>query len=178
MDLDELVVAAKKGEEKALDQLFARLIVAIRPCFKRGFPAADIDDLIQSTLMVILRKLPRYEVTADKPIDHWARGIARLEARSELRKRSRRSRIEQTAAKDPTPTTTHLSSRLDRAANLAKIDDALAKLDSPLRRVILNDLEEGNIAEFAEREGIERDSVRARRRRARRKLRKSALRRR
>src|SRR5690606_35985417 len=149
-----------------------RLTVAIRRCFGGDFDESDIGDLIQTTLLVIFRKLPEFEFQAGSPITRWAQGIARIEARNERRKRQRRRRVEGQAAELRRPTTTHLSSWMDRAAKLQLIDEGIEKLDSPLRRVVEHDLEEGDVGEFAERERIKRGSVRARRSRAHGKLRR------
>jgi NAD(P)-dependent dehydrogenase (short-subunit alcohol dehydrogenase family) len=53
----------------------------------------------------------------------------------------------------------------------------LASLDDTDRRVLENDLREGDIGKFAQDEGIERGSVRTRRRRARKELRDRVLKR-
>src|SRR5690606_31734562 len=118
MDLDELVAAAQSGDARAWKKLVPRLTVAIRRCFGGDFDESDIGDLIQTTLLVIFRKLPEFEFQAGSPITRWAQGIARIEARNERRKRQRRRRVEGQAAELRRPTTTHLSSWMDRAAKL------------------------------------------------------------
>jgi len=172
---DELVIAVLRDEPGAWDELGPRLGEAIRPCFRRFFDEADTKDLIQITLMIIHRKLPEFEVGTGKSIRRWAQGIARLEAQEELRQGRRRARlVDGLAQVQRTPSTT-LGTRLERAeqqaANHQLIREALDQLDTRHRRVIENDLEGGDIDEFAEREGIKRSTVRVRRHRAYKKMR-------
>ncbi|MFO7561586.1 MAG: hypothetical protein R6X02_02985 [Enhygromyxa sp.] len=178
MDLDELVAAAQAGDKRALQALLRRLPVALRPCFGADFDRADIDDLIQTTSLVILQKLHKFEPLPGKPFIRWARGIARLEVHKERGTRRRCQRLKEQASRLPPPPTTSLNSRMDRAANVKLVHAAIGKLNSPLRRVVENDLEEGDVDEFVEREGIKRDSVRVRRSRAYGKMRRFVRRRR
>ncbi|MFO7568116.1 MAG: sigma-70 family RNA polymerase sigma factor [Enhygromyxa sp.] len=170
MDDDDLVLAVLGGDQRAWRQLGPRLRKVIRPCFLRFFGEADADDLVQSTLVIIHRKLPEFEVRAGKPIRKWARTIARSQVQDELRRRARRAKLMNSLANAPRPPTTKLSTRLGRAQayvlELERVREALPMLDSRYRRVIENDLEGGDIDEFAAREQIERGTVRTRRRRA------------
>jgi RNA polymerase sigma factor (sigma-70 family) len=170
MALDELVLAVQGGESRAWNELGRRLIAELGPYFRRKFGEVDGNDLTQSTLLIIARKLPQYEVEPGKPFIHWVRAIARREAQEAFRQQQRRARLAVEMAEIvPTPST-NLNSRLVWAERRELVAEAIGKLDSAHRRVIQHDLDEGDKDEFAEREGIQTGTVRSRRRRAHREL--------
>jgi len=172
MDLDDLVLAVQAGDTRAWKQLVPRIANLIRPQFRRHFGEADTNDLIQATLLVVFRKLPKFQVEAGRPVTNWVRTIARIQVQDELRKRGRRHRLEDEVAEARQTPSTGLSSRIDRNERLDLINAGIDELDSRSRRVVENDLDEGDLDEFADSEGIKRGSVRARRSRALGKLRR------
>lgn len=165
MEFDDLVRTVLAGDERASTELGRRLTAELNPLFVRlGDP--DANELTQITLLIIYRRLPELALDPARPFLHWVRAIARMQAKLAHRQRDRaRRRLEMLAQIMP-PTTPGLSSRFARAELLALVERALVELDSPYRRVLENDLEGGDIDEFARREGIVRATVRTRRRRA------------
>lgn len=170
MDDDDLVLAVLGGDPKASDVLARRIYAAIQTCFPSRLGEADAEDLAQRTLMVVFRKLPEFKVRTGQPIRRWARGIARREVQEELRQRHRRARLANGLAQAWRSPSTNISSRLARleleAIERGLLYEALDRLPSHYRRVLDNDLQSGDINEFARREGIDRGTVRTRRRRA------------
>jgi RNA polymerase sigma factor (sigma-70 family) len=179
MEIDDLVLAVQGGDSRAWTRLASLLAADLRPFFRRccGGSGDDASDLIQSTLMVVHRKLPQFEVRAGEPFRSWVRTIARIEAQAALRQRGRRNRLEaaaRIAADKGMPSSPNLGSRLDWARHYVVVEQALGKLGSRYRLVIEHDLAEGNDSTFAQRQGIKRGSVRTRRRRAYQMLRRLA----
>lgn len=59
--LNRLLVHAQSGESAALNELCRSLQVRLRPILQSrlwGWPAADLDDILQNTLLVFVEKLP------------------------------------------------------------------------------------------------------------------------
>src|SRR5690606_36628298 len=150
---------------RAWNELGRQLALELSPYFRRRFAEPDANDLVQITLMVIARKLPEFEPRPGKPFIDWVRAIARIEAQEARRQRRRLARLASGLAEELRSPSTNLSARLDRAERLERIAKALEQLDSPCRRVIENDLVEGDPGEFAEHEGIKPGTVRTRRNR-------------
>ncbi len=163
MDTEDLVHAALDGDLRARARLLQRVGEELTRLFARSFPDADAQDLSQITLMIIERKLPRFEPDAKRPFMSWVRAIARTQLKEDLRQLKRRMRLVREFAMIPERPQTRLSSRLRRIELLEIIEDELAKLDSRFRRAIEHHLAGGSDAELAEREGIKLTTVRTRR---------------
>lgn len=172
MDLDDLVLAVLHGEPRAWNELGRRLTVELGPYFRKRFGDADANDLVQITLMIVARKLPEFEVRPGRPFLHWVRSIARIEAQEAYRQQRQQERLAKGLGEHRRSPSTNLGSRLDRARRLALVAEALEQLDSRYRRVIDNDLDEGDPGEFAEDERIKPGTVRTRRNRAHQQLRR------
>lgn len=173
VELDELVLRVQGGDSRAWTELGRRLLIDLYRFFRGRVNESEVDDLVQLTIIIVHRKLPEFEVREGEPVLRWVRTIARVQVLEEFRQQGRRQRLKANYAAQVVPTpSTNISSRLDRAANLEAVGQALPKLESPYRRVIENDLRGGDLGRFARREGLKRGSARTRRRRARGMLRR------
>lgn len=171
MQLDDLVAAVLDGDKRAWNELGLRLTEELERFFARSFSESDAEDLTQITLMIIHRKLPDFDVDGERPFVHWVRAIARVQMKEAQRQQGRRERREGRVAHVRRTPATNFSSNLNRNERLEMIERELDQLESPYRRVIENDLAEGDVKEFAKAEQIQLGSVRTRRTRAYAKLR-------
>ncbi len=172
MDLDELVLAARAGDANATRVLGRLLTRELQRFYARSIAKADAEDLGQIALLVVLRKLPQFEVDPRRPFLSWVRGIARLELQEEYRRQKRRARLAGQLAHITRTPPISFGSWVLRAERLELVEQALAELDSPYRRIVEVDLEGGDLDELAAREGVTRGALRTRRRRAYAKLRR------
>lgn len=166
MKLDDLVVAVRAGERRARTELGQRLLSELELFFRRLVGETDASDLAQMTMIIVMDKLPQFEMIPGKPFLNWVHAIARTQFQEACRKHHRRKRLAEGLAQIEQTPQTNLSSHLARAEQLGMIDEALDDLDSHYRRAIENELQGGDAGDLAEREQIKRGSARTRRRRA------------
>lgn len=61
MSLDNLLYAARAGDAKAKRRLFKELRRELVGYFRRRVPAADVEDLTQRTLEIVIKELSSFE---------------------------------------------------------------------------------------------------------------------
>lgn len=141
--------AAVEGDQVALNELVRRTQAAVwRLCVVLGSPGEE-EDLVQETYLRAITSLPSYRY--DAPVQVWLLAIARRVCADHVRRRQRRRRLVERAARhadrDPAPAHTcsdDLLERLDpdrRAAFFAtqilglSYEDAATVLDCPIGTV-------------------------------------------
>ncbi len=82
-------------------EFVARYKPVMESFLSREFPSVSADDVMQETLLVLVRKLPDYRYAPDEKghFKSWLLGILKNKAREELKRQGRVSRAED-AAKD------------------------------------------------------------------------------
>jgi RNA polymerase sigma factor (sigma-70 family) len=174
VEIDDLVLAVLRGDSRAWKKLAVRLQADLRSMLRSSLDEADAEDIIQNTLMIVVRKLPEFEWRSGKAFRSWVRTIARHQVRELLRQRGRWDRqagVARDMAAQRAPSAT-IHSRLDQARQGELVQEAITKLATPYRVVIENDLNEGQGDTLAEQEAIAPGTVKTRRRRARQMLRR------
>lgn len=87
-DDQQLMARVKRGEESALELLFARWEGPLFAFFYRlGCPPTWVEDLVEEVLVTVYRQRHRYDI--DRPFPPWLFGIARLVWKDHLRHRGR-----------------------------------------------------------------------------------------
>ncbi|QDU65417.1 RNA polymerase sigma factor [Engelhardtia mirabilis] len=169
-------VMAGDVEARAEFELRARCVPRIANWLNRRMSSpltdADVDDVAQSALLVLWRKLPEYEGRAR--IETWAFTVVRFELLNAARRRQR-SRL--TGAID----VAEIDRPLEAEADLyddddrARLGSALARLDESKRTIVeLKHLEGLTFPEIGERLQISENTARTRYYRGLRQL-KAAL---
>lgn len=158
-DRDTLVAAARGGDPAALTRLLALCQADIRRYAWRHCHAADIDDAVQESLLLVARKLPALKMAA--AFQGWLFTIIRRECRRLGRLVLRLEPLDEGAAEQA------LATRPDHALRL-DVAHALESLPAHyLEVVLLRDFEELTIAEIAARLGQPEGAVKSRLHRAR-----------
>jgi RNA polymerase sigma factor (sigma-70 family) len=171
MDLDQLVLAIRRGDARAWTKLGAILFAELHRFFQRSFDDDAASDLAQQTLIVVSAKLANYQVRAGQPLRAWVHGIARLELRNALRRQRRAVEREHALAlvvATPPPNPSSVAMWLERRGLL---HEELEKLPDRHRRVIEHELADGDARELAEREHVDPHYARVLQQRARGQLR-------
>ncbi len=91
-DWNDLLAQSRSGDAAAKDQLCREIAVRLRlvlQCRLRGWAPADLDDLLQNTLVVFIEKLSEIESNPH----YFAYGILRNKIGDALRRRERRTEI-------------------------------------------------------------------------------------
>ena len=139
--LGELARAIHAGSRAAEGQLVARLCRPLRLMFRmRRTPAADVDDLVQETLLVVLRRL-RAEALADQDsVQAFAEATARNLEIGEVRKRIRREDLLQQSGELLHPVPELPPDRAWSAAEVAvMVQQSVAQLGQPRDRLVLRE---------------------------------------
>jgi RNA polymerase sigma-70 factor (ECF subfamily) len=154
-----LIEAARGGDEKALVSLIAAAQPDIRRYAARNCRAADIDDAVQETLLLLYRRVGTLRAVTS--FSAWIFAVAR---RACLRLLRTGSGIPETPIDRAEARLTHLRPE-DIRIDLSR---AIQSLPEHYREVILlRDIEELSIDEIAEVLRLTRESVKARIHRAR-----------
>jgi RNA polymerase sigma factor (sigma-70 family) len=162
-----LVEAARRGDAEALVSLIAIAQPDIRRYAARNCRAADIDDAVQETLLLLYRRLGTLRAVTS--FSAWLFAVARRACLRLLR----RSGMVDASADDAEMRLAH------RAPEDIRIDlsRAIQSLPDHYREVILlRDIEELSIDEIAGVLGLTRESVKARIHRARLMIREYLIR--
>jgi RNA polymerase sigma-70 factor (ECF subfamily) len=163
-----LIEAARGGDEKALVSLIAASQPDVRRCAARNCRAADIDDAVQETLLLLYRRVGTLRAVTS--FSAWLFAVARRACHRLLRRSigmadapvdDVEARLVQLPAEDI---------RID-------LSRAIQSLPEHYREVILlRDIEELSIDEIAAVLGLTRESVKARIHRARLMIREYLIR--
>ncbi len=155
----ELIEAARGGDEKALVALIASAQPDVRRYAARNCRAADIDDAVQETLLLLYRRVGTLRAVTS--FSAWIFAVARRACLRLLRMGS---------AIPEAPVDTMDARLAHRRPEDIRIDlsRAIQSLPEHYREVILlRDIEEMSIDEIAAVLGLTRESVKARIHRAR-----------
>ena len=154
-----LIEAARGGDEKALVSLLAAAQPDVRRYAARNCRAADIDDAVQETLLLLYRRVGTLRAVTS--FSAWIFAVAK---RACLRLLRMGAGIEDAHADDMDARLAHLRP-VDLRIDLCR---AIQSLPEHYREVILlRDIEELSIDEIAVVLGLTRESVKARIHRAR-----------
>jgi RNA polymerase sigma factor (sigma-70 family) len=163
-----LIEAARCGDEKALVLLIAAAQPDVRRYAARNCRAADIDDAVQETLLLLYRRLGTLRAAAS--FSAWIFALAR---RACLRLLRTGSAIAEAPVDGMDARLAHLRPE-DIRIDLSR---AIQSLPGHYREVILlRDIEEMSIDEIAAVLGLTRESVKARIHRARMLIREYLIR--
>jgi RNA polymerase sigma factor (sigma-70 family) len=164
-----LIEAARRGDADALVSLIAAAQPDIRRYAARNCRAADIDDAVQETLLLLYRRVGTLRAVTS--FSAWLFAVAR---RACLRLLRRSAAMADTPADDVEVRLAHLAPE-DIRIDLSR--DAIQSLPDHYREVILlRDIEEMSINEIAEVLALTRESVKARIHRARLMIREYLIR--
>ena len=163
-----LIEAARGGDADALVSLIAAAQPDIRRYAARNCRAADIDDAVQETLLLLYRRVGTLRAVTS--FSAWLFAVAR---RACLRLLRRSMGMADASAEDVETRLTHLSPE-DLRIDLSR---AIQSLPEHYREVILlRDIEELSIDEIAGVLSLTRESVKARIHRARMMIREYLIR--
>jgi RNA polymerase sigma-70 factor (ECF subfamily) len=163
-----LIEAARSGDEKALVSLIAAAQPDVRRYAARNCRAADIDDAVQETLLLLYRRVGTLRAVTS--FSAWLFAVAK---RACLRLLQRSIGNADASADDADTHLAHLRPE-DLRIDLSR---AIQSLPEHYREVILlRDIEELSIDEIADVLGLTRESVKARIHRARMLIREYLIR--
>jgi RNA polymerase sigma factor (sigma-70 family) len=176
--LDELHEAARARDRVAWEALGRGLSRELGRFFGNCFDRTTAEELAQTTILVIIRKLDQFEPMGPHAFRNWVLAIAGRQARAHAhgprRERARRSQLD--AGPSPTPMSSPFvagpADELLRREQLELISECLARLPPAHRRALESDLAGDDYREFADREGISVGGARVRRHRALAELRR------
>ena len=136
-----------------------------------GAPSADVDDLVQETLLAAWRDRESYR--GDGPVEPWIFAIARNRVRRRFRKEGRRKEIRETLAALASLESLESPEEVLRAIETGRqVRGALDRLDPGYAEVlVLKYLEGRNVAWIAEKLGETEKAVESRLFRAKEELR-------
>lgn len=159
IDRTDLICAAQTGDPAAIAGLLAVCQADARRYARRHCQASDIDDAVQESLMVIVRKVRGLKAAA--AFSSWLFTVIRRECLRLQRAMFRHDPLDDEVAER------QLASRTDDALRL-DLTHALESLPAHyLEVVLLRDFEELTIAEIAQRLGEPAGAVKSRLHRAR-----------
>jgi RNA polymerase sigma-70 factor (ECF subfamily) len=170
-----LLVAARAGDARALDQLVGLLAP---PVFRYGRAfcrnRADAEDVMQETLAAVVRELGAFR--GESLLSTWAFVVARNSCARLRRQRQREAQVAQTLALDTEAAGDSRAAdpdrELDRSALGALLGRALRTLPRPWREAVLvRDVEGMSATEAARALGIGERALKSRLHRARAALR-------
>jgi RNA polymerase sigma-70 factor (ECF subfamily) len=163
-----LIEAARSGDEKALVSLIAAAQPDVRRYAVRNCRAADIDDAVQDTLLLLYRRVGTLRAVTS--FSAWLFAVAR---RACLRLLRRSAGISEASADEVEGRLAHLAPE-DIRIDLSR---AIQSLPDHYREVILlRDIEELSIDEISGVLALTRESVKARIHRARLMIREYLIR--
>jgi RNA polymerase sigma-70 factor (ECF subfamily) len=135
-----------EGQPAAVAELFDRYASLVRRILVRTLGGAhDIDDLIQETILVLLRRIGSLE--KPEALRSFVVSVAIRTAKNELRKRSVRCWVGLDSAPEPLTSPAHDPVVADR---LRRVYRALERLDAPSRVLfVLRHVEQFELTELA-----------------------------
>jgi len=143
----ELVQRARRGDNAALERLFARYVAPLRrwatgrlPRWARG--ALDTDDLVQEALIATFRNLESFEPQGDGALHAYLRQALRRRVVDELRRARRRPASAELSADPADPAASPLEEAIGAEA-LEQYERALEQVGAPDREIIVSRVELG-----------------------------------
>lgn len=170
MDDDGLIAAVAGGDDAALRELFERHAPWLAVRLRRLLAAADVEDVLQETFLVVWRGASGYRPQGSAGA--WLWGIARRQAALLLRRRGPLLDVlPAVVAGEPGVAGDPAQAAVDRAG-LAEAFEALGPDGAELREVSrLLFVDDRSVAEVAQLTGVSLGTVKSRAFRARRVLR-------
>ena len=171
---ERLAAAAAAGDQRALEDLLARIAPAVRRQCARILPhAQDAEEACQDTLFQVARTIKRFE--GRSRFSTWLRVVATNCARQTYRSLARRaaeraSLTELVNRPDPRTTSVIAGSRLDLLDALERLEAERPELVAPL---VLRDLCQLDYGEVASQLGIPLGTVKSRLHQARVRIRQA-----
>ena len=171
MDDQTIIRCIQNGEVEVFADLvrkYHRNLLAF--IFRLVGDAGLAEDIGQEVFLKVYQELPRFEVARGVPFAAWLYIIARNQAISELRKRTRnRTLPEEHFQHLPAPGKSPEETLINRET-LAALAATVANLPEPFRATILMSLQGASLEEIADRCGIAPATVKTRLFRAREKI--------
>lgn len=167
---DQLVAAAKQGDEQAMDQLLRRHYDRMHAvCSRIAGGTRDADDATQEALLRVVRNIDQFD--GRSAFGTWAYRIATNTALDELRKRNRRPLLDAQVGfgdgdddqrdRQPADEVAHLE--VEAVADRMAIKVALESLPEDFRLpVVMRDVGDLDYSEIAEALGIPIGTVKSR----------------
>ncbi len=167
---DQLVAAAKQGDERAMDQLLRRHYDRMHAvCSRIACGTRDADDATQEALLRVVRNIDQFD--GRSAFSTWAYRIATNTALDELRKRNRRPILDaqvgfsngddDSRGRQPVDELAHLE--VEAIADRMAIKEVLESLPQDFRLpVVMRDVGDLDYAEIAEALGIPIGTVKSR----------------
>ena len=154
----ELARAIHAGSPAAESALVARLCRPLRLMFRmRRTPAADVDDLVQETLLVVLRRLRRELPDDPNGVQAFAEATARNLSIGEVRKRMRREELLKMAGETLSPAPQLPPEPAWSASETARlVRQSVAQLGQPRDQMVLREhyLDGVDKASLCDRHGV------------------------
>jgi RNA polymerase sigma-70 factor (ECF subfamily) len=151
----DLLARARGGDDRARERLLARMLPPLRAWAHQRLPhrardLAETDDLVQVTLVRVLRHLDGFEHRGEGALLAYLRQILLNAVRDEVRRTARREPREELRDAHPDPTPSPLE-RLVGRETLERYEAALQRLGSEQREAVILKVEMGySNAEIAE----------------------------
>ncbi|MDJ0770894.1 MAG: sigma-70 family RNA polymerase sigma factor [Ilumatobacter sp.] len=149
---DELVVAARRGDGAAMDELLRRHYDRVHAvCRRIAGGTRDADDAAQEAMIRVVRNLDRFDGRSQ--FGTWVYRIATNTALDELRRRKRRPQLhvvhdDDQAPAEPMDDRAHRD--VDAVADRLAIDTALADLPEEFKApIVMRDVGDFDYAEIA-----------------------------
>jgi len=135
------VIVPTRNESGNIPALVARLCRPLRLMFRmRRMPAADVDDLVQETLLVVLRRLRRELPDDPNGVQAFAEATARNLSIGEVRKRMRREELLKMAGETLSPAPELPPERAWSASETARlVRQSVEQLGQPRDQLVLRE---------------------------------------
>lgn len=142
-----LLARARGGDRRALDDVFARHIPALRRWARGRLPRwardlADTHDLVQETVLQTFKNLESFEPRGDGALQAYLRQALMNRIRNEFRRADRRVPMETLDEQARSEATSPIEAAI-RQQQLDRYDAALARLSDPERDLIVARIELG-----------------------------------
>jgi RNA polymerase sigma-70 factor (ECF subfamily) len=151
----DLLARVRSGDERARERLLARMLPPLRAWAHQRLPRrardlAETDDLVQVTLVRVLRHLEDFEPRGEGALFAYLRAILMNAVRDEVRRTVRREPREPLTDDHVDPAPTALEHQVGRQA-VESYEAALARLGEEQRQAVILKVEMGySNAEIAE----------------------------
>ncbi len=170
MNDDELIAAVAGGDDAGLRELFSRHAPWLAARLRGVMPAAEVEDVLQETLLAVWRGAGGYRPGGSGSAGGWLWGIAGRQAALLLRRRGPAELLLPAVYADARQAADPAEAALSRV-ELAEAVSALGPAGSPNREAWrLMYVEDRPVAEVAELMGVPEGTVKSRAHRARRQL--------
>lgn len=163
MTLDELLAASRSGgDPRAGRELADGLYLVLSRFVRERVGPGEVEDLVQSALVVIVRELPRFEPQHPTAFESFVGTVAHRVLLTHRRARAREHARRVDGSPPELATTTRLSEQVARRERGARLRATLPVLDSPRRRAVLDYLADVRWQDQVAREGVARPTLRSR----------------